>query len=109
MFWEAAPASIFGWLLTAIAISFGAPFWFDLLNRLMNIRSSVRPGEKAPEAPPSKDRTIPAQSGQVAAPGIAAQAGADEDSGADGCDIPVKDATADEDLPAAEGGVANHA
>lgn len=101
--------SIFGWLFTAIAISFGAPFWFDLLNRLMNIRSSVRPGEKSPATPPSKDQQPPAQPGQVAAPGIAAQAVADEENGADSCDIPVKDITADEDLPAAEGGVANHA
>lgn len=109
VFYDAAPASLFGWILTAIAISFGAPFWFDLLNRLMNIRSTVRPGEKAPEAPPSKDKKMPAQSGQVVAPGIAAQAGADEEIGADSCDIPVKDATPDEDLPASEGGVAHHA
>ena len=29
-----------GWLLTAIAVSFGAPFWFDLLNQFINLRSS---------------------------------------------------------------------
>jgi len=29
---------IFGWLLTALAISLGAPFWFDLLNKLMQLR-----------------------------------------------------------------------
>lgn len=40
---------ILGWLMTALAISLGAPFWFDLLNKLMNIRSSGRkPEEKAP-------------------------------------------------------------
>jgi hypothetical protein len=27
-----------GWLLTAIAVSLGAPFWFDLVNKLVNIR-----------------------------------------------------------------------
>jgi hypothetical protein len=27
-----------GWFLTAIAVSLGAPFWFDLINRLVNIR-----------------------------------------------------------------------
>ena len=27
-----------GWFLSAIAISFGAPFWFDMLNKLVNIR-----------------------------------------------------------------------
>jgi len=29
-----------GWLLTIIAVSLGAPFWFDSLNRFMNLRSS---------------------------------------------------------------------
>jgi hypothetical protein len=33
----------FGWILTAIAISFGAPFWFDLLNRFVALRSSKKP------------------------------------------------------------------
>ncbi len=32
-----------GWLLTAIAISLGAPFWFDLLNKFMAARSSRKP------------------------------------------------------------------
>jgi hypothetical protein len=37
-----------GWLLTAVAVSLGAPFWFDMLNKLMNIRSAGRsPREKA--------------------------------------------------------------
>jgi hypothetical protein len=36
----------FGWLLTAIAASLGAPFWFDILNKFMVVRSSVKPGEK---------------------------------------------------------------
>ncbi len=29
-----------GWLLTACALSAGAPFWFDMLKKLINIRSS---------------------------------------------------------------------
>ncbi|MEM6647446.1 MAG: hypothetical protein AAF730_14475 [Bacteroidota bacterium] len=29
-----------GWLLTAIAISLGAPFWFDLLNKVINVRGA---------------------------------------------------------------------
>jgi hypothetical protein len=33
--------TIFGWIITAMAISLGAPFWFDLLNKLMRIRNSV--------------------------------------------------------------------
>jgi DNA repair exonuclease SbcCD ATPase subunit len=38
-----------GWLLTAMAVSLGAPFWFDTLNRLMVIRSTVKPHEKSRE------------------------------------------------------------
>jgi hypothetical protein len=34
---------IIGWLLTAIAISLGAPFWFDMLNKLVNLRTSTQP------------------------------------------------------------------
>ena len=33
--------SILGWLITTLAISLGAPFWFDLLNKLMKVRNSV--------------------------------------------------------------------
>ena len=29
-----------GWLITALAASFGAPFWFDLINKLVPLRSS---------------------------------------------------------------------
>lgn len=43
-----------GWLITAFALSFGAPFWFDLLNRFMVVRSTVKPQEKSPDEP-SKD------------------------------------------------------
>lgn len=46
---------LFGWLLTAMAISLGAPFWFDLLNKFMIVRSTVKPHEKSPEEP-SVDR-----------------------------------------------------
>jgi len=33
--------ALLGWFITALAISLGAPFWFDLLNKLMKLRSSV--------------------------------------------------------------------
>lgn len=45
--WEA----ILGWLLTAVAVCLGAPFWFDTLNKIMVIRSTVKPREKSPEEP----------------------------------------------------------
>jgi len=31
---------VFGWLIAALAASFGAPFWFDLLKRVANLRGS---------------------------------------------------------------------
>ncbi|MEP6920606.1 MAG: hypothetical protein ABI967_05725 [bacterium] len=38
-----------GWLITALAISLGAPFWFDMLNKFIVIRSTVKPREKSRE------------------------------------------------------------
>ena len=32
--------SIFGWIITALALTLGAPFWFDLLNKFISLRSS---------------------------------------------------------------------
>jgi hypothetical protein len=48
----------FGLLLTGLAISQGAPFWFDVLNKFMVIRSTVKPKEKSPDEA-SKDKTTP--------------------------------------------------
>lgn len=42
------PESIIGFLLTAIAISLGAPFWFDLLSKIINLRNS---GSKPDDQP----------------------------------------------------------
>ncbi|MDC0747310.1 hypothetical protein [Polyangium mundeleinium] len=46
-----------GWLFTAIAIALGAPFWFDLLNKLINLRAAAPPPEKARP----KERTAAAE------------------------------------------------
>jgi hypothetical protein len=46
---------ILGWLITGFAISLGAPFWFDLLNKMMVVRSTVKPHQKSPEES-SEDR-----------------------------------------------------
>jgi hypothetical protein len=49
---------IIGWLLTIFAISLGAPFWFDVLNRFMNLRSAGKsPDEKG--KPPDKPKMPP--------------------------------------------------
>lgn len=38
-----------GWALTVLAISLGAPFWFDVLNKIIVVRSTVKPAEKSKE------------------------------------------------------------
>lgn len=43
-----------GWLITAAAISLGAPFWFDVLNRFIVVRSTIKPKEGAAESGTSK-------------------------------------------------------
>jgi hypothetical protein len=47
---------IVGWMLTIVAVSLGAPFWFDTLNRFMNIRSAGR----APDESRDKSRSAQA-------------------------------------------------
>jgi hypothetical protein len=44
-------AKVLGLLLTALAISLGAPFWFDLLNKVISIRGSGRSPEEKPKSP----------------------------------------------------------
>lgn len=51
-----------GWLITAFAVSLGAPFWFDVLAKVMSIRSSK----------PPKEEPVPAASGVPTDAGIAA-------------------------------------
>ena len=37
---EFDPKSIPGWIITIFAVSLGAPFWFDTLNKLVNLRAA---------------------------------------------------------------------
>jgi hypothetical protein len=124
--------AIGGWLLTAFAASLGAPFWFDLLNKIMVIRSTVKPHEKSPEEA-SEDRQIGKEqvagradtstanqgptTGTISTVPTTSQVSRSVPSGQpliavlppdalDGCEVEVTKFTADEDLPAAEGGVA---
>lgn len=72
--WDHFLSPLLGWILTGLAITLGAPFWFDLLNKFMVIRATVKPHEKSPEESsedrqgqskdrqPSKDREPPAES-----------------------------------------------
>jgi len=54
--------TFFGLFLTIVAVSQGAPFWFDILNRFMNIRSAGRaPDEPRDKSTSSKGVTANAQ------------------------------------------------
>ncbi|HWO47495.1 MAG TPA: hypothetical protein VNM41_05485, partial [Solirubrobacterales bacterium] len=44
--------SIAGWLISIAAISLGAPFWFDTLGKLSNLRMA---GKKPEEKPAEKN------------------------------------------------------
>ncbi len=54
--WYGVMLAVPGWLITALAVMLGAPFWFDILNKLMVIRSTVKPKEKSPDES-SEDRS----------------------------------------------------
>jgi len=44
--WGCFFKSLLGWIITALALSLGAPFWFDMLNKLMKVRSSIPSGSQ---------------------------------------------------------------
>jgi hypothetical protein len=46
--------TLVGWLITAAALSLGAPFWFDTLSKIMTVRSSIKPQDDTQTAD-SKD------------------------------------------------------
>lgn len=50
-------STVAGWIITAIAVSLGAPFWFDMLNKLVNLRSA---GRKPEEIKPNEAKTTSA-------------------------------------------------
>ncbi|REG94458.1 hypothetical protein [Algoriphagus antarcticus] len=50
--------TILGWLITAFAISLGAPFWFDLLNKLVQVRNSVNIPVSAGKSSDSSDQVV---------------------------------------------------
>ena len=53
-----------GWVITILAISLGAPFWFDTLSRFVNIRSSGKPPASA--KPPDSSTSQPANNSSPA-------------------------------------------
>lgn len=123
--WNNVWAPLLGWLLTALAATMGAPFWFDLLNKVTVIRSTVKPHEKSPEEA-SEDRqpktqpapvvnlqgqqaeSVPPENLAAAVPASMADVPVPRDatSRTEGCGIETDILTEDEELPPSEGGVA---
>src|SRR6185369_6002126 len=48
----------FGWILTVLAISMGAPFWFDMLNKIMNVRFAGKSPDEKAKVPEKTDSTV---------------------------------------------------
>jgi len=93
-------SAILGWLLTAFAAMLGAPFWFDLLNRIMVVRSTIKPRAKDSAEPPQSPGMPPAFAQPALAGGATAHA-------LDACDLDLAaHPTPDEQLPPSRGGVA---
>jgi hypothetical protein len=123
--WTYVFEPLVGWILAALAAMLGAPFWFDILNKVMVVRSTVKPHEKSPEESSDdrqtsndpqtpNDRTLvvtPSTHAQASHPVVAAVVApaADPEADVDACDVEADAATKltdDEELPAARGGVA---
>jgi hypothetical protein len=51
-------SSLLGWLLTVLALSMGAPFWFDLLNKFMNVRFAGKSPDEASKKPEKQDAKV---------------------------------------------------
>ena len=49
---------VLGAILTAFAVSLGAPFWFDVLGKIVNVRSTGKaPSSTAGAASPAQSTT----------------------------------------------------
>ena len=119
---------LLGWAVTGVAATLGAPFWFDVLNKVMVIRSTVKPREKsreegsedrqpkkdgaqvqvdvqpAAEAPPEPTGSPPG-SPPAAAVDLPVADPDDPEADVDACDVELEDETPDDALPMAAGGV----
>jgi hypothetical protein len=60
--WQRLRQHGLGWLLTTLAATLGAPFWFDMLNRVISIRAAGKPPEEEPKPP--KTVSVPVEPGQ---------------------------------------------
>lgn len=69
--WAAGLLMVLGYLITTLAVMLGSPFWFDVLDRLIVIRSTVKPTEKSPDEA-SKDKAGQSATASAPVPGAPA-------------------------------------
>lgn len=80
-FWYQVLLALAGWLLTALACTLGAPFWFDTLSKLIRLRGSGNAGTQAAGGDgagggtPSAASTMLARTPTTAAAPVAAAGG----------------------------------
>jgi hypothetical protein len=115
-FWNSFMGPLLGWLITVFVATLGAPFWFDMLNKVMVIRSTVKPQEKSireiprnpqtSQAPVININSAPAQQ-PAAGENLAAiqDQPAPDDNEIDGCEVIATELTGDADLPESKGGM----
>lgn len=71
--WLAMAAMVAGWFTTAVLVTLGAPFWFDLLTRLVSIRNAGKKPAPASDDPGSatfRQAAAGAHSGSAASEGV---------------------------------------
>ncbi len=61
------PIVVLGWIATGLSVTFGAPFWFDMLSKFVAVRSTIKGLKSEPAA-------VPAPAAPPAAPPAAAKA-----------------------------------
>ena len=57
IWWDTVHYHFLGWLLTALAASLGAPFWFDMLNKIITVRSTGRVPNEQPKRPKEEPKS----------------------------------------------------
>ncbi|MEY4547475.1 MAG: hypothetical protein RL685_3670, partial [Pseudomonadota bacterium] len=96
----------FGWLLTAFAATLGAPFWFDVLKKVMVIRATSK-GDVGSDPTPERAR-LRVASVALATATQPTLAGHDAERDTDCCEalaLAPGEEMIDEELPVALGGV----
>ncbi|MDB5086915.1 MAG: hypothetical protein JWR09_909 [Mucilaginibacter sp.] len=120
-FWNTFMGPLLGWLITAFAATLGAPFWFDMLNKVMVVRSTIKPNEKSGEGAPKDSQTPQVITINTTPPPPPVGGGVTDgaanknppppdppaagDTEPDGCGVTATELTGDPDLPESKGGM----